>query len=73
MFLWPNRLEIYNNAFRSTGIKTGINNVFDRKEFKKGATVLEINTFAHRCKGVNFQNCGTFLEFFTVKNVIDAI
>jgi len=44
MLLWPNRLEIFNHAFRC--VKAGTNNVFDSKEFKRGATVLEINPFA---------------------------
>ena len=26
----------------------------------------------HRCKGVNLQNCGTPLEFFTVENIIGS-
>jgi len=44
MLLSPNRLEIFNHAFGY--IKAGTNNVFDRKEYKKGATVLDINPFA---------------------------
>jgi len=52
MLLWPNRLEIFNLGFRC--IKAGTNNVFDRKEFKRGATVLEINSFAPMTQYVVF-------------------
>jgi len=36
-------LEIFKHAFSC--VKAGTNNAFDCKEFKRGATVLEINPF----------------------------
>jgi len=70
MLLWPNRLEIFNHAFRC--IKAGSNNVFDRKEFKRGATVLKINAFAPMTQCTVFCTNGLKESFLclAVKHVV---
>jgi len=56
MLLWPNRLKIFNHAFRC--IMAGTSNVFDGKEFKRGATVLhptmQYTIFALMAKNESF-------------------